>query len=61
MGTSTAGDEPDHALPDGAPRRPVFIDDDDCVRAFVELLGESVTAPEPAVDDEPRLPSPPLG
>jgi hypothetical protein len=32
----------------------VFIDDDDCVRAFVELLGEGPVTPDPAVDDEPR-------
>jgi hypothetical protein len=47
METPTAGGRPGDT-PGVAPRRPRFIDDDECVRAFVELLDESLrSAPDP--------------
>jgi hypothetical protein len=38
---------------DAVARRPPFIDDDECVRAFVELLDESRRAAAPDAGAEP--------
>ncbi len=50
METPTAGGEPGDTA-GVAPRRPLFIDDDECVRAFVELLDETMRAAADGIDD----------